>query len=55
MSTITWTQIPAMKQLTLPSGNAYWLKDDEVRQWVGDGTTSGAEKRIEEFASIDKI
>lgn len=46
MSTITWTQIPAMKQLTLPSGNAYWLKDDEVRQWVGDGTTSGAEKRI---------
>lgn len=46
MATITWTQIPTMYEITLPSGNAYYLKDNEVRQWVGDGTTSGAEKRI---------
>lgn len=46
MASITWTQIPTMYEITLPSGNAYYLKDNEVRQWVGDGTTSGAEKRI---------
>lgn len=46
MSAITWTQTPTVKEVTLPSGNTYWLKDDEVRQWIGDGTTSGAEKRL---------
>lgn len=46
MSAITWAQTPTMKKVTLPSGNAYWLKDDEVRQWIGDGSTSGAEKRL---------
>lgn len=46
MASITWTQTPTMYEITLPSGNAYYLKDNEVRQWVGDGTTSGAEKRI---------
>lgn len=46
MSAITWTQTPTLKELTLPSGNTYWLKDDEVRQWIGDGSTSGAEKRL---------
>lgn len=46
MASITWTQTPTMYEITLPSGNSYYLKDDEVRQWVGDGTTSGAEKRI---------
>lgn len=46
MATITWTQTPTIYELTLPSGNSYYLKDDEVRDWIGDGTTSGAEKRI---------
>lgn len=46
MSAITWTQTPTVKEVTLPSGNTYWLKDDEVRQWIGDGSTSGAEKRL---------
>lgn len=46
MASITWTQTPTMYEITLPSGNAYYLKDNEVRTWVGDGTTSGAEKRI---------
>lgn len=46
MASITWTQTPTMYEITLPSGNSYYLKDDEVRQWIGDGTTSGAEKRI---------
>ena len=46
MATITWTQTPTLYELTLPSGNSYYLEDDEVRDWIGDGTTSGAEKRI---------
>lgn len=46
MATITWTQTPTIYELTLPSGNSYYLKDDEVRDWIGDGTTTGAEKRI---------
>ena len=51
MATITWTQTPTVKEVTLPSGNTYWLKDDEVRQWIGDGTTSGAEKRLSDAES----
>lgn len=46
MASIIWTQTPTMYEITLPSGNSYYLKDNEVRTWVGDGTTSGAEKRI---------
>lgn len=56
MSAITWTQTPTLKELTLPSGNTYWLKDDEVRQWIGDGSTSGAEKRLSDAESeISKL
>jgi hypothetical protein len=56
MSVITWTQTPTLKQLTLPSGNTYWFKDDEVRQWIGDGSTSGAEKRLSDAESeISKL
>lgn len=56
MSAITWTQTPTLKELTLPSGNTYWLKDDEVRQWIGDGSTSGAEKRLSDAESeIQKL
>lgn len=56
MATITWTQTPTVKEVTLPSGNTYWLKDDEVRQWIGDGTTSGAEKRLTDAeAEIAKL
>ena len=46
MATITWTQTPTFYEMTLPSGNSYYLEDNEVRGWIGDGTTSGAEKRI---------
>ena len=46
MSAIIWNQTPILFELTLPSGNAYYLADDEIRTWVGDGTTSGAEKRL---------
>lgn len=46
MASITWTQIPTVKQITLPTGNSYYIKDDEVRTWIGDGVTSGAEKRL---------
>lgn len=56
MSTISWTQTPTMKKVTLPSGNTYWLKDDEVRQWIGDGSTSGAEKRLSDAeVAIQKL
>lgn len=56
MSAITWTQTPTLKELTLPSGNTYWFKDDEVRQWIGDGSTSGAEKRLSDAESeISKL
>lgn len=46
MAAISWTQTPTLMQITLPSGTSYYLKDDEVRTWIGDGTTSGAEKRL---------
>lgn len=46
MATITWTQTPTMYEITLPSGNSYYIEDNEVRQWIGNGTTSGAEKRL---------
>lgn len=46
MATITWTQTPTMYEITLPSGNSYYIEDNEVRQWIGDGSTSGAEKRL---------
>ena len=56
MSAITWTQTPTLKQVTLPSGTTYYFKDDEVRQWIGDGTTSGAEKRLSDAESeIQKL
>lgn len=51
MATITWTQTPTVYEMTLPSGNSYYLEDNEVRSWVGDGTTSGAEKRISSLES----
>lgn len=51
MSAITWVQTPTIKEVTLPSGNTYWFKDDEVRQWIGDGATSGAEKRLSDVES----
>ena len=35
-----------MASIKLPSGNVYYLKDAEVRAWVGNGTSSGAEYRI---------
>ena len=46
MASITWTQTPTVYEVTLPSGNSYYFEDNEVRQWIGDGSTSGAEKRI---------
>lgn len=46
MATIIWTLTPTVKEITLPTGNTYYLKDADVRAWVGDGITSGAEKRI---------
>ena len=51
MSAINWTQTPTIYELTLPTGNSYYIKDDEVRQWIGDGTTSGAEKRLSDAES----
>lgn len=56
MAEIHWSSTPAIKQVTLPSGNTYILKDDEVRTWIGDGTTSGAEYRITELEDeVDKL
>jgi len=49
MSTITWTLTPTVKELTLPSGNSYYLKDEDVRNWIGTGSSSGAEYRISEL------
>ena len=46
MATITWTQIPTVFKITLPSGNSYYLEDNEVRNWIGTGSSSGAEHRI---------
>ena len=51
MAAISWTQTPTLMQITLPSGTSYYLKDDEVRTWIGDGTTSGAEKRLSDAES----
>ena len=56
MANITWSLIPTTKTITLPSGNRYYVKDEEVRQWIGDGTTSGAEKRLSDAeAEIAKL
>ena len=46
MATITWTYTPLMSKAKLPSGNTYYFKDADVRVWIGDVTTSGAEKRL---------
>lgn len=46
MATITWVQTPTMYEITLPSGNSYYLEDNEVRSWIGSGSSSGAEYRI---------
>lgn len=46
MASITWTQTPTMYEVTLPSGNSYYIEDNEVRQWIGTGSSSGAEYRI---------
>lgn len=50
MASITWST-PAIAQVTLPSGNTYYIKDDDVRTWVGTGTGSGAEYRITSLES----
>lgn len=49
MASITWTLTPTVKEVTLPSGNSYYLKDEDVRNWVGTGSSSGAEYRITEL------
>ena len=49
MATITWVLTPTIKEVTLPSGNTYYLKDADVRDWIGTGSTSGAEYRISEL------
>lgn len=49
MATITWTQTPTFYEIALPSGNSYYIEDNEVRQWIGTGSTSGAEYRISEL------
>jgi hypothetical protein len=49
MAAITWTSTPTIYSVTLPSGTTYYLKDADVRTWVGDGATSGAEKRISDL------
>ena len=46
MATINWTQTPTMFEVTLPSGNSYYIEDNEVRGWIGTGSSSGAEYRI---------
>lgn len=56
MATITWTQTPTVYEITLPSGNSYYIEDNEVRQWIGTGSTSGAEYRISELeTAISKL
>lgn len=49
MAAINWTLTPLVKEVTLPSGNTYYLKDEDVRNWIGTGSTSGAEFRITEL------
>lgn len=51
MATITWTLTPTAQEITLPSGNSYYLKDTDVRNWIGSGELSGAEFRITELES----
>ena len=51
MSAIIWTLTPTIMKVTLPSGNTYYFKDEDVRNWVGDGVTSGAEKRLSDVES----
>lgn len=51
MSAITWTSTPTMATIKLPSGNVYYLKDAEVRTWIGTGSGSGAEYRITSLES----
>ena len=56
MATITWTQTPTMYEITLPSGNSYYIEDNEVRQWIGTGSSSGAEYRISSLeTAISKL
>lgn len=56
MASITWTQTPTLYEMTLPSGNSYYIEDNEVRSWIGDGATSGAEKRLADAESaISKL
>lgn len=49
MATITWVLTPTIKQVTLPTGSTYYLKDEDVRNWIGTGSSSGAEYRIAEL------
>ena len=42
MAEITWELTPLISKITLPSGSTYYIKDKEVREWVGDGVESGA-------------
>lgn len=49
MANIIWTLTPTVKEVTLPSGNTYYLKDEDVRNWIGTGSASGAEFRISEL------
>ena len=51
MAAISWTSTPTMYEITLPSGNTYYIKDYDVTNWIGDGTTSGAEKRLSDAES----
>jgi hypothetical protein len=51
MATIVWTLTPVLAQITLPTGNTYYFKDSDVRTWIGDGVTGGAEKRLSDAES----
>lgn len=51
MAEIAWTLTPTIKEVTLPSGSTYYLKDEDVRNWVGTGSSSGAEYRITSLES----
>lgn len=49
MATITWTLTPTVKEVTLPSGSTYYLKDEDVRNWIGTGSDGKAEERISDL------
>lgn len=49
MAAITWTLTPTVKEVTLPSGNSYYLKDEDVRNWIGTGSDGKAEERISDL------